>query len=865
MICFVFPRPLGANTDDLKNALVLHSYHHGFDWTDSITEGIKSVLEKSDIKYELYIEHMDVKRHPAKETYPHLEQLFEDRYRNINFDVIILSDDFALDFIIERRSKLFPSVPIVFCGINNYESSRIENVSAITGVAEDIDLKGTIDLALKLHPGIKNVAFISDGAPSGLQMLKRTRKVMSQYREKLELIELFDLSLSELKQSLNRLPEDSIVLHTHYYRDKGSGRALTIEQSFAFVRQNCELPIYTGWDFQIGYGAAGGVVTNGNAQGSLAAKMVLRILRDEQADSIPVIAESPNTPMFDYNYLAPFGIRLSDLPKGSIVINEPISFYYRHKSLVWLTSCFIFVLCLIIISLITNILRRKQAEDALREGEEKYRDLVENIIDVIYAVDHKGVITYVSPSVISMLGYQPEEIQGRPFFDFIHPEDLPRVNEIFREVLVGKIEPSEYRILRKSGATLWIRSSSRPIYEGKQPVGLRGVLVDITESRLLQDQLRQAQKMEAIGTLAGGVAHDFNNILGIIVGNTELAMDDVPDWNPAHHNLEEVRKACLRARDMVRQILAFSRHTDQKLDAVNINPIIRESLRLIRSSIPTTIDIRQNIPRDTGIIKADPTQINQILINLCTNAAHAMGDNGGVLEVGLENAELNEETVTRYPNLSPGRYVRLWVKDTGHGIEPDHLERIFDPYFTTKDVDEGTGMGLAVVHGIVKNHDGAIRAWSEPGKGTTFEVLFPIVGGDVEPRKKTYEPIPKGNKRILFVDDERLMTETVKTMLERLGYHVNAKMSSVDALDLFREDPHSFDLVITDMTMPKMTGDQLTKALLQIRADMPIILCTGHSNRIDEEKAMELGVRAFVLKPIVVREMAEAIRRVLDA
>jgi signal transduction histidine kinase/ActR/RegA family two-component response regulator len=401
--------------------------------------------------------------------------------------------------------------------------------------------------------------------------------------------------------------------------------------------------------------------------------------------------------------------------------------------------------------------------------------------------------------------------------------------------------------------------------------GLYGVSRDITERKIaeeektkLQSQLQQVQKMESMGTLAGGIAHEFNNILGIIVGNTELAMDDVPELNPARHNLEEIRTASIRARDVVKQILAFSRQTPQEMKPVRIISIIKESLKLLRSSIPTTIEIHQNISSESDTVRADPTQINQVLINLCTNAIHAMGEKGGVLEVSLENILLDAGSATHYHDLSSGKYVRLTVNDTGHGIEPKVLKRIFDPYFTTKGVGEGSGMGLSVVHGIIKSHGGSISVSSEPGKGTVFHVLFPCIEDKPEPNVEIALEVSGGNESVLFVDDEKAMVDAIQPMLERLGYKVTARTSSIEGLEAFRANPDRFDLVITDFTMPNMTGMELAKELFKLRSDIPIILCTGYSEHINEDKAKRSGIRAFVVKPVVMDEIANTIRKVLD-
>jgi len=511
-----------------------------------------------------------------------------------------------------------------------------------------------------------------------------------------------------------------------------------------------------------------------------------------------------------------------------------------------------------------DITERKRNEVALRESEKKFRDLVEDINEVIYSIDAKGIVSYISPAVRRFFGYEPKNIIGKSYLDFVHPEDHLRVLKEFQEVLSGKFGYDEYRVLSKTGEYRWIRSSSKPIFDDSRLVGLRGGLSDITEEKRLRTDLQQAQKMEAIGTLAGGIAHEFNNILGIIIGNTELAVDDVPEWNPAKNCLEEIRVASKRAKDVVRQIMSFARKTPATQKPIQISTIVKESLKLIRATIPTSIEIHQEILSDSEMILANPTEINQILINLCSNSVHAMEEETGILEVVLETAALNDRSAAQYEDLTAGEYVKLTVKDTGRGISPEFINRIFDPYFTTKEVDKGLGMGLAVVFGIVKKQDGAIKFTSEVGKGTTAEILFPVTKVQAETKMEESDDLSSGTERILFVDDEASLVKIAKQMLERQGYEVVGKTSSTEALKLFQEESDKFDLIITDMAMPHMPGDRLTQEVIKISPKIPIILCTGHSDRIDQDSAKDLGISAYVTKPFDKRGLSKLVREVLD-
>ncbi len=385
------------------------------------------------------------------------------------------------------------------------------------------------------------------------------------------------------------------------------------------------------------------------------------------------------------------------------------------------------------------------------------------------------------------------------------------------------------------------------------------------ERERLQTQLAQAQKMEALGMLAGGIAHDFNNILTAIIGWAELISLSVPSGSQTDRNLQELLKAGHRAKDLVKQILAFSRRSEQERKPIRVDSTIQEALKLLRASLPSTIDIRQEIDQG-GLVQADPTQIHQVLMNLCTNAAQAMADKGGVLTVCWKPVKIDGAMASKQADLHPGPYMRLSVEDTGHGMSAEVVGRIFDPYFTTKELGKGTGLGLAVVHGIVKSHGGAITVLSEVGKGSTFEVDLPRLDGvEGAAERMPPEPLPFGGReRILFVDDEPSLIEVGRQILEHLGYEVETRTNSLEALELFSRDAGRFDLLITDMTMPSMTGDGLAREVLRIRPSIPIILCTGFSERISEEQARNLGIREFVMKPIVMNDLAKSVRRALD-
>lgn len=383
------------------------------------------------------------------------------------------------------------------------------------------------------------------------------------------------------------------------------------------------------------------------------------------------------------------------------------------------------------------------------------------------------------------------------------------------------------------------------------------------EKEALQSQLVQSQKMEAIGTLAGGIAHDFNNVLSAIVGYAEISLEDAPKDSDLEDNLNQLLKAGCRARDLVRQILAFSRKSGYEPRPVNLKVVLGECITFLRASLPSTIEIRQGLDSDSTVM-ADPIQIHQVVMNLSSNAAHAMREKGGVLDIGLVDVELDSDFATKYPDAAPGRFTRLCVGDTGCGIPQRIVDRIFDPFFTTKEKGEGTGMGLSVVHGIVKRHHGVVTVPTEVNQGTTFNVFFPVIECDAISDMDNEKMLPSGTERILFVDDEDFQVDLGKRILERLGYKVVTEANSSKALELFRKSPYEFDLVITDMTMPNLTGIELAKKLMAIRPDIAIIISTGYSEELSPEKAEVLGIKAIATKPLLIRDIADKVREVLD-
>ncbi len=496
--------------------------------------------------------------------------------------------------------------------------------------------------------------------------------------------------------------------------------------------------------------------------------------------------------------------------------------------------------------------------------------VMENTTDVIFIKDLEGRYLMANTATCNAMGKTKNQVLGKTDADLFPSTSAEVISQADRQVVESGNETMFEEILETAyGRTYWLSNKSLYRDSRQQIKGIIGISRNITElktaqneSLRLQEQLRQSHKMEAIGTLAGGIAHDFNNILGIIIGSCELAVDDIPRGNPGRAYLQEIKTAALRARDVVRQLLSFARKTEQSMEPVDLNTLVRESIQLLRASIPTTVDLRFDIPMGVNTIKADATQIHQVVLNLCTNSAQAMEGHGGALWVSIREVILGPDPTDPHAHREERPFIRLTVQDTGMGIAPEIQDRIFDPYFTTKEKGEGTGIGLSVVHGIVKNHDGRIWILSEPGKGTVVHVAFPVHGQRDPLRKPGALQMPGGTESILLVDDEPAMINMCKAQLERLGYQVTGFSDPVMALAHLKQDSGRFDLLITDMTMPRMTGAELAREVSKSCPGLPILLCTGFND--SQERTRGMAVDCCLRKPFDRPVLARTVREVLD-
>lgn len=860
-----------------KTVLLLNSYHPGLSWTDDITSAIKQTFQASGQPIQLHVEYLDTKRYPdSGYQNKYLDDYFSYKLKQIEFDLVIVSDNNAYGFALKHRDDFFADTPIVFCGVNGFLPEQIATFKDITGVAETPDLEGTLTIAQKLHPRAKELVVVGTTKDlTGQQNFAQFVKTEPLFPN-LEFKYLNDLYMADLLEQVADLQADQLLFISSTVKGH-KGRLFSFKETAEMLRKASSVPIYGSWDFFLGHGILGGKLINGQAQGGKAAQMAAQILNGIDPDDLPVVSVAGTRFMFDYNELQRFGIDQAQLPAESVIINQPLSFYSIDKNTVFGSIVITVLLVLLSLILVRQMLLLKKSGESLSASEDRFRQLIEQAPEaiVVYDVDLDCLVDCNS-NATKLFGCCREELlKGGPqrFYAPEQPDNLPVAVSIAnhnQQALAGETLLFERTILQADGQEIYceVRLVKLPSENRRLT---RASFFDITErvasekeNLELQKRLQQALKMEAVGTMAGGIAHDFNNLLAIILGNAEIIQRKLSTGKPAERNLEHIKNATGRAIDLVKQILTFSRQEKQQLIPVDLSIALDDVLKLLRSTLPSSVEILRQGDSEPIFIRADTTQLQQVFINLYTNAAHAM-DEKGLIKVSLEELELATNEIPSDTCQQAGTYAKLSISDTGRGIDKETIGKIFDPFFTTKSVGKGTGMGLSVVHGIVEQYGGFIVVDSTVGQGTTFHVYFPALQ-EIGPEAKAVSKrlLPYGTERILFVDDEEHIATTCNELLKTQGYKVTSVTSSTNALDIFKANPDSFDLVLTDQTMPEMTGVELAVELLKAKPGLPIILCSGFSAKVTEGDAKKVGIRKFCMKPMSEEQLATVVRSALE-
>ncbi len=865
--------PSVADTESVRTAKVLYinAYHRGYSWSDDIENSLMQELQAFPGEVELSIEHLDNRRFSLKGRTELLVTQLEVKYADYAFDLIITSDNAAFDFAVAHRERLFPEVPMVFCGFNNLRPAVLDGMTNITGVNEEVDYSGTIDLALSVHPDVRTLAFIvSTADASNMRIYEITRQsVLPRYQERYEVVLLKDLPITEIQHRLNQLPENSLLMIMGETSDRGEGRALSPVESARMISSISPFPTYGFWSFHIGTGVLGGSMVTGSEQGRAAAKMALRILNGTPTNDIPLMLKSPTRFMFDHRVMERFGIKSSSLPEESIIVNIPFSFYEEYKTRVWTTTLVVLVLVIIIIMLNLNIAKRKQVEKAVKVSE---RRLSES-----QRIAHIGnwelnLITnelFWSEEIYRLFGLKPQQFDAsyEAFLDNIHPDDRDLVSKAYTDSLKNKT-PYQivHRLLLKDKTVKYVNEMCKTYYdESGEPIRSVGTVQDITEQKNLEEQFRQSQKMEAIGKLSGGVAHDFNNLLTSITGNAELLSMKLEKDSPLKEFVVEITKASDRAASLTRQLLAFSRKQVLEPKVMSLNAVVLDMEKMLRRLIGEDIDLKTTLSDELGNVKADPGQVEQVILNLCVNARDAMPQ-GGKITIETANVDLDKSYARTHRTVIPGPYVMMVISDDGAGMDKETQSRIFDPFFTTKEQGKGTGLGLSTVYGIVKQSEGNIWVYSEPDQGTTFEVYLPRVEKPVEKSAKTKEPVKSltGTETILLVEDDEMVRKVAHEGIKGYGYKVLVANCGKEALKICEENKGPIHLMLTDVVMPEMSGPKLAEHLQDLRPEIKVLYMSGYTDAaIVHHGVLDKGMN-FIQKPFTPETLAVKVRGVLD-
>jgi PAS domain S-box-containing protein len=850
---------LSFNSFSLPKILVLHSYHIT-EWTEGVQTGLKDGFKQFP-ETEMYIEYMDTKKIQTDEYLNILKTLYKKKYSSEKFNVVIIVDNPALNFALKYRDELLGTTPVVFCGINNFNSQMLSGQSNITGVVERADFDQTIEIALKARPDCDTFFIISDKTETGLTSKNEFINALSSKSKTIIPFSLEDLTLSELTNRICTIRKQDLVLFLSFWKDRNN--TITSPQTLEPILRSSTAPVFGRSEWMINRGMIGGRCVTAYSQGTTAAALAVRIYNGESADNIPVVTESPNKYIFSMDEIRHHKIPKSIIPKDADIIGKPSGIALSIQILI-MVFAILALLFISIVLLFIYIRMRNSSIASLKESEEKYRQLIESSDLLVAKLTPDGVISFVNQKSDKFVGFSPSDCIGKKFSDFIHPDDVLQTNEKLKERLSQK--PSctfENRVISKLGKTfhfLWSVIAIKDL--SGNCIGYNAIGRDISSYKEIQNQLQHASKMKAIGTLAGGIAHDFNNLLAGILGYTEVALLDLPEAHATRTHLLEIKKISMRARELIRHILTFSRQTPFDPYPVRIHEIVEEVIPLLRATIPSTIEIKTEI-ENCGTILADQSRIHQILMNLSTNSYHAMEEKGGILTISLHKSKVPKDNSFDIPE---GQYIELSIKDTGSGIPPEFHNHIFDPFFTTKKVNKGTGLGLSVVHGIVTELNSYIRFTSEVGKGSIFTIYFPPTSDKIE----THADIPQhehtvgGNETIIVVDDEEIIAGSLNALLKKHGYKTCVFTSSKLAYNMIISKKVIGDLLITDMTMPELTGIDLVNKLAVDMPNLPIILCTGYSDQTKQELVQGNDVAAFLTKPIDTKNLLKTIRSILD-
>lgn len=850
---------------DAANILLVNSYHQGHKWTDDITQGVYAVVSNAPEPHVVFTEQMDAMRFRKKKDRDDLTRWLGIKYNKIPVDVIIATDCIAQDYLMKIRDNLFPDVPLVFCGANGYDKKYPKNIQMVRVVKTAPDFQSGLNLILSLHPDTRRVVAISDASPSALELFKIFAEKIKPTLNRVSVVFWKGLCQEEIISRVSKLSEGDILLYLTLQPllcDQSEQNIITLQ----VLSKKCRVPIYSFWDCYLGEGIVGGYLVNGFEHGRAAGRRALAILAGNTGEPSPELLQSPNRYMFDYNKIRRFSIDLGRLPKDSIMINQPQSIFTRHRTIVTIFLGGVICLHFIIFSLVLNILKLRRAEADILKNQRRLNMIMETAKEGFVEIDPQMIVIEVNPEMCTMIGRPRKEIVGTPITTYMTLASTSRLKRYLRGTLTGSRCSFEITINQNNQNQIFCLFNMSPILnETHVGISCFAMVSDVTELKRLENQLIQAQKMEAIGNLAGGIAHDFNNRLQTISGYTQLLLHDEGRSEPDLTKLNAIEKSVRSSCELIDQLLMFSRKIESKLTPTNLNREVRQIKKILERTIPRMISIHLELAPDIGIINANPPQIEQVLMNLGINASHAMPA-GGRLTITTANLTLDEAFCQQNIEAIPGSFVRLRVQDSGIGMTKEILEHIFEPFFSTKSPGKGTGLGLAMVHGIIKNHNGFITCRSIPDQGSCFDLYFPIL--PVDPSTLTLHINPEfkmvgGNETILLIEDDQENLDVEKSMLERFGYTVLSAENYDEAISKYKKAKKRIDLTILDLNMPGTGGQYILKEILAMTPGTKVLISSGFSG-LAVKRALAAGAAGYIRKPYQLADLLQQVRKIID-
>jgi PAS domain S-box-containing protein len=837
-----------AASADQKSVLILNSYHPGFAWTDDLMKSIGERLRRSFKDLELHVEYMDVKHFEERRQAELFREFLPAKYRNRRVDLIIATDDAALAFLAKDGAGLFPGAPVVFCGVSDTELIRGLDRDRFTGVQELFNTRALVQMAKRLRPRAEQMYVVLDASEQNHAFVGIFKEAFGSVKG-VEPVFLLagETGLEGIRRKLGSVAQDSIVIANSFTQDRG-GVVVEMEKAMEAITGAARAPVISPNSSVLGQGLLAGNANGGLRHGAFTAQVAERVLRGERVRSIPIEPEGGFGPVFDYAAMQRWGIGEEQLPPEAEVLNRPVGLWAHYRQYVVIALVLMTAQMGVIGLLVGNIRARRKAEAQLRESELRHKEMVENAIDSIYSHDLEGRYISVNRTLAELLGYTREELLSMNIDQIVAPEYIEAARRsIARKLANGKMKPTPYEIVAvcKDGRRIWVEVSTRLIRKNGKPVGVEGIARDITVRKRLEIQLRQAQKMDALGRLAGGVAHDFNNLLTVICGYANLLIPETRD-SRQRERLELIGKAGEQAARLTQQLLAFSRSQAAEPAPVDLNRVVKDMEKMLMRMIGEDVRLVTELAPGLGSMMGDAGHMGQVVMNLAVNARDAMPA-GGTLSISTSNVTRSGDgTYTAAPG-NAGTHVMLRVSDTGTGMDPEVVRQAFEPFYTTKEQGKGTGLGLSVVYGIVKQYDGEISVASEPGRGTTFRISFPQAGAEARAEVKSSESgVMNGRGTVLVVEDREDVRRYAASVLTDAGYEVLAAAHGAEALAMVAGGGSRPDVLLTDVIMPGMSGVELADRLAESLPNLRVVLMSGYTAGAEfEDKYSRLLAKPF--------------------